>query len=104
MLVLGIFDNQIKVEGEGDDAVVSLEGEEICALDKSLGGLIAELVAESDFKAKVLSPPDDKSVCVPVVNVRQRWGVSLSSKHVFCTQAQRLNGSGATFKPLGLRI
>jgi len=52
LLVLGIFDNQIKVEGEGDDAVVSLEGEEICALDKSLGGLIAELVAESDFKAK----------------------------------------------------
>ena len=53
LLVLGIFEEQLTVEGTGDAAVASLATDDIISLDDSLGGIISELIAEGDFKGKV---------------------------------------------------
>jgi hypothetical protein len=53
LLVLGVFESELKTEGEGDAAVTTVDGAELKALDAAMGGLLTELVAEAEFKAKV---------------------------------------------------
>ena len=53
LLVLGVFESELKTQGEGDAAVTTVDGAALKALDAAMGGLLTELVAEAEFKAKV---------------------------------------------------
>ena len=53
LLVLGVFESELKVVGEGDDAIITVDGASLKALDAALGGIVTELVAEAEFKGKV---------------------------------------------------
>ena len=51
--MLGVFESELKVVGEGDDAIITVDGASLKALDAALGGIVTELVAEAEFKGKV---------------------------------------------------
>eukprot|EP00238_Polyblepharides_amylifera_P012700 CAMPEP_0196588190 /NCGR_PEP_ID=MMETSP1081-20130531/59770_1 /TAXON_ID=36882 /ORGANISM="Pyramimonas amylifera, Strain CCMP720" /LENGTH=529 /DNA_ID=CAMNT_0041910615 /DNA_START=272 /DNA_END=1861 /DNA_ORIENTATION=+ len=54
LLVVGVFEEEVSVSGEGANEKIGLkEGGKLAELDAATAGLVGEMMAEADFKAKV---------------------------------------------------